>query len=485
MAQDASSVFVPVRGGISELGPLQIGRLMARIKGEQGAERSLVRVQSPITNLIASKSNIVLPNGQSLEIITRGITRKGLLEIIWQGHVGDSRHVNTLSVEGNDVRGALVIDDEEWSFTPLGDGIHLIINQGTLGADRDANDFRTQAGNRGGRGKNSDSVQRSGSSATTLPSVEEIDVMFVYTSGAKSAQSTIVADIDTYVSNINTALGSGESDDTIELNVVHTMEVTYTASITRQSFLDKLTAGTSPFGGVASARTTSGADLVIALHDTLSDGYGLAEEIFAEQSGDGFAVANLFGANHRKTVSHEIGHLIGAVHDIDTFTDGWPSYDPDNPSETVSTWDWPSHAHGITHNSRTEGTIMSVSATRVNNYSEFGAKFSDDDDMGSEGYEDVILIWNDNASTSAGLVASQPEKDPPGETLLTDLGLATIEKEWHEDINLDSDPTYDPSEVSCSECTYKWYEKDTPTGDPYFTGISTETYYDLMRWDLS
>lgn len=471
-AQNDHSILNPSRDHLSQLSNREIDRIASRIPKGNPFEAGLLDSRVPLKKLIDGRAQIVMPSGQPVDLVTRGITRRGVNSIVWQGHAGNSDRINTLFIEDDQVQGLLVVDDVEYEIFPVNESNHAIIRKGSASPWVARHDRPTLSGGAG-----------LGKQSFALPEITEIDVMVVYTSSAKTAQSTIESDIDSWIGVINTALSAGGLGNSVRVNVVHKMEVTYSSSIAVGTFLTNLAAGNSPFSGVATQRTNQGADLVIAIHNNLTGGDGEALAIGATMTGQGFAVASLSGALGDKTVAHEIGHLAGGVHDLDYFwyDENYPNYDPLNPSETISTWLWPSHAHAITHDSRTEGTLLSAIGDRVSNYSEDGAVFSGGSDpMGSEAYQDVIRIWEDNAATLEGLMAAVIEES--GETLYTEIGPATIEREWHENITLSANPLYDPSETQCTECTFAWYEKDTPTGDYYYSYVTTETYYDIMQW---
>ena len=166
-----------------------------------------------------------------------------------------------------------------------------------------------------------------------------IDIMLVYDTTATSwvaSNGGMTAFSQDVVNRMNQAMQNSGVDITFRL--VHSMSVAYTTQSSTttplSADLNALQAGTGPFAAVATARNTYGADLVSMLVDHGS-AYGYV--------GQGYMLTDWSGhANYAHTVNairavaidhtltHEVGHNLGAHHSKYQASDPGPNPNLDN-----------------------------------------------------------------------------------------------------------------------------------------------------------
>ncbi|MBO6577264.1 MAG: zinc-dependent metalloprotease [Rhodothermales bacterium] len=459
LAQESSASLFEVRVDAFEtLGIDQAHRFTRLAQAKNAVSVSVIDLGD--WSRVAKKHffSLSMPDGRRVQVQTRGITEHGAGRMTWQGHIGGDPTLVRLSFDGLEAAGRFWVDDLEYRLESLGGGEMALVKTSVMSPRTSSNQMRTDT-------KSGHVAAKSASNL--LADIEVIDVMVVYTSGADDEPGNILTSIDSFVDELNTALDNAQHLDSTQVRLVHTMEVTKNTSWDISSAVDDLVAGNAPFESVASARTTHGADVVMLIHDDFTGANGWVAENEGDSS-EAFGAAELGEAEDNATFAHEFGHIIGGLHDVEWYKDAFGQ-----------NWTATTDKHAMLTVAETQGTLMNATArtNRVLKFSDPDDTFANSDPLGGAD-EDVIQVWRDRRSTVAGFVAAVPEDE---DDLTIDLGSDT-EMEWHESITFVADPTYDPSEVDCDECTYMWYEKDTPTGTYYDSGVSTQTYYDLFRW---
>lgn len=155
-------------------------------------------------------------------------------------------------------------------------------------------------------------------SGDSLPETVTLDILAVYTPGAKAVEGDEAA----MLNNISQSMLLGNevhanSDTRIQLNLVHAMEVAYAEEnpediLSPQQYLQDLTDGI--IAGVHAARDTHAADFVVFYVDTEMTG-GLAWQLTSFDQPDlAFCLARVQQSDWTYTVVHEIGHNMGLGH---------------------------------------------------------------------------------------------------------------------------------------------------------------------------
>lgn len=408
---------------------------------------------------------------------TRGITRNGSDEIFWQGTIGEDATIVSLLLSDGNLMGRFRANNQEWRIQPLGLGEHALV---ALDSDYSSEDYVIDfpwpgAGDPSVR---SYSKSESSSGSSSLSELSIIDIMVVYSDDAGAAVNMPQA-AAAWVADLQGALNNGGLGNTVLVDLVHTMQVTVSEPVTLEDALDDLVAGNSPYGGVSTARAAYGADIVVLALEDVTGGKGLANDIFAQSPSDAFAVVKRSYADGVRTALHEIGHLVGGLHTVAWMVDQDPGYDPDDDPANI--WGTVSYAHGI---GTGPSTIMATDGTRVQHFSQDDTFFPNTSTPMGGDYENNVQVWANNASTLANLVDADVEEENPPYVLTASLS-GPVELAWKDYATYSATKLYVPSEganVDCTECLIMWYERYSPTGPWYFTGITTTTLYMSMVW---
>lgn len=202
--------------------------------------------------------------------------------------------------------------------------------------------------------------------ATPSPQIT-IDVLFAYTDGLVAREGSVPAvllRLDQLIAVANQAYAASEV--AITLRLVHAIQVAYTDMNSNTTALDDLTSGA---GALAPAKGTLrdryGADIVVLARPFKLPqqegcgvgwigGYGNNGANIGAQAGAGFAVVSdgrvdAGNGNYyycpSSTFPHEVGHVMGAMHDIQTVTASA------GPSGTLEIGAY-NYAYGYTHNAQ-------------------------------------------------------------------------------------------------------------------------------------
>lgn len=439
--------------------------------------------------LLLLDPEFLLPLNPNLGVRARTMGIEHLLDgsLKWQGTLGEDHRIVTLIARDGTLKGRFEAAGDRWRLEPVDHAVGALVRTRRI-ADKlfDSDlDFATTDEGAGDVYQPTPNARISSIDAiATGAAVQRIDVMVVYSDDAGASENMALAALS-WVADVNSILNNGGIGGEIDLNLVHTMQVSVNEPVDCDSGLTALAAGYSPYGGVPSVRAAHGADIVVLAVNDLTGCFGKSAAIFANSAGEAYAVVQRSKSNQNRTFAHEIGHLIGGLHTVSEMTQAYATeneeYDPD--SDPISLGTVP-YAHGIQGGS-VGGTVMMASGNRDQYYSRDGAVFSNSDPMGSEAHENVVLVWSDNAGDVAGLVPAAVEETNPPYVLEATLNAPST-MAWKENATLQVVKDYVPSsggEVECTECTVKWYEGYSQSG-PYssYLGITTSTLYVTMNW---
>jgi hypothetical protein len=142
-----------------------------------------------------------------------------------------------------------------------------------------------------------------------------IDVMVLYTSRIEGYYLDVRTDLIAHAiaeandSFVNSGIGN------VRLNLVHTEEIAYDETGGEHfDHLYRMVDGVGPFANVRALRNANRADVVVLIVDDASS-CGLATRVSADAE-EAFAVVHHACAAVAYSVPHEIGHIMGASHDL-------------------------------------------------------------------------------------------------------------------------------------------------------------------------
>lgn len=267
-----------------------------------------VRVDALRSNV---RLSLPLPDGSKmLAVRTRLVeTPKGY---VWNGTVGDRTIGNaTFSVVNETVAGS-VLSGRGRSFRLRRDisGVYLLeeIDPRKLppeGEATPASGVRSEKGN------------DPAFDTCATDSGDEIDLMVVYTAAARSYAGADALEADIYLGVEQANESYIRSAVAQHLRLVHVGEVSYTESGNSVTDRDRLKAGL--VGNVHGLRNSHGADVVALITETLDV---CGESFTMDQVGNAFESSafsvvkrDCMSASGKYTLAHELGHLMGALHD--------------------------------------------------------------------------------------------------------------------------------------------------------------------------
>ena len=272
------------------------------------------------TLLIPDRDGIDIP----FTVRARQQHRSGNTTLIAAG--GDGQHaVITLSQDGGAV-GQLVIADQHYQLVTEADGSVVLRNSLAAGlSPMMRTDEPLLPPTSANAISSSDQIPTTQNAKSEISGGvrQKIDLMVLYTTGLASAGSPS-AIIDNLIALSNQAYQ--DSGIAIELNLVHSQQISYTDTNDNSEALRALGDNTAPFNNVDSLRDTQSADLVILLRpfrdpeqDSCGTAYLLGDEQTPISKNFAYGVVS-YGSNNgffcdNYSLVHEVGHNMGAVHD--------------------------------------------------------------------------------------------------------------------------------------------------------------------------
>lgn len=146
-----------------------------------------------------------------------------------------------------------------------------------------------------------------------------VDIMVVYTLGAKNYSGNILARIEADVAALNVNLADSGVD--IQIRLVHTELVNYFESGTTNDLYNLSGVGDAVLDEVHALRDQYYADLVVMIQSSANAGYcGIAYQIQRPENPYnnryGFSIVEAMCMGGAMTFQHEVGHNMGNAHDI-------------------------------------------------------------------------------------------------------------------------------------------------------------------------
>lgn len=261
--------------------------------------------------LSGSRALLDLPGGLTVSILVNGSNILPNGRRSWTGLVADSAGEFRLTLTPSGLVGTLHHFAKSYRVIAIGNGSY-IISELDLPPDVNEDVLRTERVNQSYlRGSAVPVSIPTSLLSSTLPTV--VDVMVVYTAAADAAIGDISDDIDEAIADANQSYVN--SDINLSLNLVHKTQISYTESGGYSTDILRLV-GTSDgyLDGVHSLRNTYAADVVFLVTESL-DACGAALTVNAIDT-EGFAVLKLSCITGNYSLAHELGHIMGARHDL-------------------------------------------------------------------------------------------------------------------------------------------------------------------------
>lgn len=320
---------------------------------------------SPTERLQAStRESKLLPSGNTLY--------RGDVAAVGNLPKGDA----TLIVKGADATGTITAPDgKRYQVRPVGGGDHAIIELDYAKMPRDEPPESNPPGPAVPPQAMAPPGAAGDASAEASPT---IDLLVAYTNGAATASGGIDALIDLAIEETNASFV--KSGINAKVRLVNKMAINYAEA--DKSF-DSILADFVADPSVASQRNAVRADIVVLVINK-SDYCGLADDIAATVD-KAYAIVHYGCATGYYSFGHEIGHLMGARHDLDS--------DPTLPPYAYG------HAHLEKKPSGGWRTIMGYNCTSGNCPER--RQFWSNPNAGNATYENNARVWNERAATVA------------------------------------------------------------------------------------
>lgn len=373
-----------------------------------------------------------------IEIQNKNIRTKNDGAVIWEGKTDDptATFVFVLS-EKNDVSGFIISSTLNYQIEPLTNGIHALV-------EIDATKYAPE----GAPIKVGTNEREKSKATNTYSTSDEIDVLVAYTSKAKTKSGNI-----SNLINGSAALANGSfsnSSISATVNIVKKIEVNYVES---GSFATDLNALRSTTDGemdiIHTIREQEGADLVVLIVGS-GDACGIAYN--PSSFSTAFSVVEYSCAGNGLTFAHEIGHNLGAAHDV--------------PNAIVSAYPY---GHGYKDfNWRTIMASNLLPENRINYWSnpdiDFVIPYQGSVPMGTVADEDNARVWDERKSTVSNFNPKKPEVSISGPTTMDEGDSET----WTANVTGQAPPY-----------TYVWEREINGTG----TQVSTSSSYSGIQND--
>ena len=354
-------------------------------------EVSLVNAEG--VSALATAQTLTLPLPQRAPLrVSRAYMRTNRTGFIWAGTLPNQLGRVLFTVTGKSVSGHIQFGQTLYSLKPLGGYYHALIlvdaskfpaEEPTHSSVKRSQAWYTSEEKTHRYGSNF----KKGAGTSSVTDNPVIDILVAYTPAVAYSSGDIdnlVADCEGTTIDI-----CGYSGAAASVNVVHSVEVSYSESGLLETDLSRLhDNGDGYMDNVHTIRQRYKADVVVLLVNS-GDAGGLAYAIPASYAAQAFAVVVADQAADYYSFAHEVGHLIGGRHEI-TYDNSMIPY---------------TYCHGFLKKGAWK-TVMAVdpyTPTRLANWSNPYITH-DGVAMGSVDTAYVASVWNQRAPTIAGFL---------------------------------------------------------------------------------
>jgi len=367
----------------------------------------------------------------------------------WSGSFRDRVGNITIVSKNGEVRGHIAVDDQVFEIYPLDDGTHALVTLDTEILNQQVC-ATVESSEDGAKEKDSSNILgREGACANP------VQALVFFTPAADAADPNIELTADLAIDQFNTALINSSASSSSWIILVGTEEYNIVEDPNINEDLDDFAADPN----VQALRDQFNADLMILLTDGdyANNGIGGLAQDIGPNDAAAYAIADLPFATSTYTLSHEAGHLFGAMHQVcaDYFVGGC-----DNGN--------PVHAHGYSFayglfNQNKRRTMMHQfrdNYTRVLNFSNPDVTIGGKNTGTTAGHDNARLL-DDNSPIVAQF---QPSNDNlsvwvDGPTSVSSPGGRTYEAVY-----------------SCGQGPYTFQWAYSTDGFTYFNSGTSEFY---------
>ncbi len=259
--------------------------------------------------------------GQSLQVDKKRVTQRNPSAYAWFGKVSDNPLSKVILTVGDNIMfGRIEYLDSVYKIEPIEDGtFHRIIKLDPTKMVPFGDDglIPPQVN------QPQDVVLPPNVQNDNVNGLVNIDIMILYTNGMAAAYpgNQITTRINHLVDLANTAYT--DSQIKMRLNVVGTIQVSYTDGGSLNTAIDDLRCGTGVFANVANLRNQRYADVVVLLRRYVSSnnnvcGLGwVMQDVSLDFAEWAFSVVQDGTICSDYTLAHEVGHNMGNAHDLD------------------------------------------------------------------------------------------------------------------------------------------------------------------------
>lgn len=320
-----------------------------------------------------------LGEGRSLSLSGNDKVAATARDFVWSGEEKAANRSNAespanavVTVDGNEVSATIRTNEELYSIEPIGGGAHVMIKVATDRLPPDHTERRLQR-----RGEKREMPGRELRKADRA--VATIRVLVFFTPKAKAQISNIALFAKQAVNETNTAFAKSSVNARVELADAQVVQYTETGSQKRDTA--RLTARRDGYmDGIHAIRDRTKADLVLLITTDRGE-CGWSQQVYANAA-SAFA-SNYFDCSIKNlSFAHEIGHLLGACHNVED-SSGCPF----------------AYGHGYRNEPQRKQSVMAYPCRRVTCVRQ--PQWSRPPDWGNARRADVVRLLNATAGRAA------------------------------------------------------------------------------------